>query len=204
MLDASRQLDLRTSPDMRAFGKCRFLTYNCLVIQFVAFSFCFATHFFPKLRQVKDYWFVTAAFPIGMLVVSSFWAVWLICGRENIFPKAIEQYYPPLLNHITHTIIAPINLAELVLVKHKYPSSELKAGIPLIIITTSYTSLLLYIRYKTGRFVYNFLNDWDALPVGIYLTGTAVLFYLMYRLGKCLHNYVHGTDDDELNKKSKN
>lgn len=142
--EASAQLYLRTNPAVRVFGRWRFLTYNCLVMQFVAYSLCFTAHFVPKLRKPKDYFFTTLAFPVGMLVVTSFWSIWFTLGREYIFPESLEPYYPPWLNHVTHTIIAPINLIELFYVKHNYPSDR-KAIVPLTGYTLSYISYLLYI-----------------------------------------------------------
>lgn len=176
---------------MRAYGRWRFLTYQCLVMQFVAYSLCLTSHFVPKLRRPKDYFFTTFAFPVGFLVVSSFWSIWYVVGREYIFPAALEAYYPPWLNHITHTIIAPINLAELILVKHQY-TSDRKQIIPLVGYVCSYISYLLYIRFQTGRFVYPFLNHMDAIPVGAFITGTAVSVVIIFKGAKILHNAIHG------------
>lgn len=192
---------------MRAFGKWRFLTYNCLVMQFVAYSLCLTAHFVPKLRRPRDFFFTTFAFPIGMLVVSSFWTIWFVAGREYIFPIALEPYYPPWLNHVTHTIIAPINLAELLLVRHHY-TSDRRSLTPLVGYVLSYTSFLLYIRFQTGRFVYPFLNKMDAVPVGAFMTGMAVFTIIFYKSGKLLHDCMHGLKClrdktmDKLGKKS--
>lgn len=176
---------------MRIYGRWRFLTYNCLIMQFVAYSLCFTSHFVPKLRRPKDFFFTTFALPVGMLVVTSFWSIWFIAGREYIFPAALEEYYPPWLNHITHTIIAPINLAELFLVKHQY-SSDKQSVIPLTGYMASYTVFLLYIRYQTGRWVYPFLNKMDAIPVGAFILGMAAFTVFTYKSGKLVHNFIHG------------
>lgn len=200
---ASQQLYLRTSPAMRVFGKWRFLTYDCLIMQFAAYSLCLAAHYYPSLRRTRDYFFTSVAFPLGMTVVISFWSIWLIFGREDIFPQSIEQYYPPWLNHVTHTIIAPINLIQLISVRHNY-NTDRRALIPLAAIAGSYTSFLLYIRFRTGRFVYNFLNKLDAFGVGFFLAGTAVFLCAMYKTGKIIHDYAHGIKSSKDNgKKSK-
>lgn len=160
-------------------------------MQFVAYSLCVTSHYVPRLRKTKDFFFTTFAFPIGMLVVGSFWAIWFVAGREYIFPIALEPYYPPWLNHVTHTIIAPINLTELLLVKHKY-SKDRRAIVPLVGYILSYTSYLLFIRYQTGRFVYPFLNKMDAVPVGAFITGMAVFTVIFYKSGKLVHDFAHG------------
>lgn len=161
-------------------------------MQFVAYSLCLATHFVPRLRRLRDYFFTTFALPVGMIVVISFWGVLHIAGREYIFPVALEAYYPPWLNHITHTVIAPINLMEVILVNHQYPSDK-KALTPLIGYLASYTSFLLYIKFKTGRFVYPFLNEMSAVPVGAFFVGVGVFAVFFYKSGKIIHDLVHGT-----------
>lgn len=188
---ASYQLYLRTNPIMRVYGKWRFLTYNCLVMQFVAYALCFGSHFDRRLKRPKDFFFTTFALPVGMLVVGSFWSIWFVAGREYIFPATLEPYYPPWLNHITHTIIAPINLIELLIVKHQY-STDRRAIVPLTAYIASYTSYLLYIRFQTGRFVYPFLNKMDAVPVGAFICGMAVFAVCFYKSGKLVHDFVHG------------
>lgn len=160
-------------------------------MQFVAYSLCFTCHFVPRLRKSRDYFFTTFAFPVGMLVVTSFWCIWYIAGRDYILPLSLEAYYPNWLNHVTHTIIAPINLTELILVKHQY-SSDKRSLIPLVGYISSYASFLLYIRFKTGRFVYPFLNKMDSIPVGAFMIGMGVFCVIVYKSGKLLSNFVHG------------
>lgn len=189
--EAAHALYLRSNPYVRVYGRWRFLTYNCLIMQFVAFSLCLTTHFVPKLRKPRDFFFTTFAFPVGMLVVSCFWAIWFIAGREYIFPAALEPFYPPWLNHITHTIIAPINLAELLLNKKQY-STDKRSMTALAAYTISYTSYLLYIRWQTGRFVYPFLNQMSAVPVGAFIVGMVAYGICVYKSGKLLHDLVHG------------
>lgn len=188
---AAHTLYLKSNPYVRVYGRWRFLTYNCLIMQFVAYSLCLASHFVPRLRKPRDFFFTTFAFPVGMLVVSSFWAIWFIAGREYIFPASVEIYYPPWLNHITHTIIAPINMVELVLNRKQY-SSDRRSITALAGYTVSYTSFLLYIRWQTGRFVYPFLNHMSAVPVGAFIVGMVVYGICAYKSGKFLHDFVHG------------
>lgn len=176
---------------MRVYGRWRFLTFNCLVMQFVAYSLSLTSHAVPRLRKPKDFFFTTFAFPVGMLVVTSFWSIWVTFGRESIFPQSLEAFYPPWLNHVTHTIIAPINLFELLTVKHEY-STDKRAIVPLTGYILSYSTFLLYIRYQTGRFVYPFLNEMNGVQVGAFMAGMAVFTVIVYKSGKILHNLAHG------------
>lgn len=167
-------------------------------MQFVAYSLCLTSHFVPRLRRQKDLFFTTIAFPVGMLVVTSFWAIWVVAGREYILPASLDPFYPPWLNHVTHTIIAPINLIELVAERHQYANdkSSLRWISSYIL---SYTSYLLYIRFHTGRFVYPFLNKMDAVPAGAFITGMAVFALVYYKSGRLIHDFVHGVKSIKSN-----
>lgn len=189
--ETSRRLYLRSNPLVRVYGRWRFLTYNCLILQFIAFSLCLTSHFVPKLRRPRDYVFTTLALPIGMVVVTTFWGVWVSLGREFIFPIDLEPYYPPWLNHITHTIIAPINLIELLAFRKQY-SSDKKAITTLTGYTCAYTTYLLYIKWQTGRFVYPFLNHFTPSGVGVFIVGLTVMVVAIYKTGKYLHDAAHG------------
>uniref|UniRef100_A0A6G1SP14 Androgen-induced gene 1 protein n=1 Tax=Aceria tosichella TaxID=561515 RepID=A0A6G1SP14_9ACAR len=189
--EASRLLYLRSNPLVRIYGRWRFLTYNCLILQFVAFSLCLTAHFVPKLRRPRDFVFTSLAFPIGIVVVTTFWGVWMSLGRAFIFPIELEPYYPPWLNHITHTIIAPINLIELLAFRKQY-SSDKKAIATLTGYTVAYTSYLMYIKWQTGRFVYPFLNHFTPVGVGVFIVGLTAMVIGLYKCGKYMHDAAHG------------
>lgn len=195
--EASRQLYMRSNPLVRVYGRWRFLTFNCLILQFIAFSLCLTAHFVPKLRRPRDFVFTTLAFPIGMVVVTTFWGVWIALGREFIFPVELEPYYPPWLNHITHTIIAPINLIEILAFKKQYSSNK-KAITTLATYTFAYTSYLLFIKYQTGRYVYPFLNRFPPAGTGVFIAGLTVMVIGIYKLGKVLHDSIHGVRPTRL------
>lgn len=129
--------------------------------------------------------------PVGAIVVVSFWGIWYIAGREYIFPAILEPYYPPWLNHVTHTIILPVNIVELFAVKHQY-ASDRKAITSLVAYTSSYSTFLVYIRLQTGRWVYPFLNKMDPLPVGVFITSTIIVGVVVYKVAKIIHDLFHG------------
>lgn len=149
------------------------------------------THFVPKLGKIKDFCFTTFAFPIGSLVVVSFWTIWFVAGREHIFPVNAEEFYPSWLNHVTHTVVLPLNLVEIILVKHKYSEKIKSSIISLVGFILTYTTFILYIRYQTGRFVYPFLNKMDPIAIGTFMIAMAVYTIGMYQCGKFLNNFVH-------------
>lgn len=199
---AAYQLYLRSNPYVRVYGRLRFLTYNCLIIQFVAYALCLTSHFVPRLRRPRDFFFTTFAFPVGLMVVSTFWTIWFAAGREYIFPASLEPYYPPWLNHITHTIIGPINLIELLAIKKQY-SRERTAITALTGYTLLYTSYLLYIRWQTGRYVYPFLNHMSAVPIGAFIAGMVVFVLASYKGAKLLHDFFHGVRSYRCNTETK-
>ena len=105
-------------------GVLKYLTFLNMVLQFVYFSLAFLSHFVSKkssLVRVKDVMFASAAFPIGMFVGLVFWGLWAV-DRELIFSVKNDPYFPSWLNHLMHTTVLPLQLGELVLCKHVYPS----------------------------------------------------------------------------------
>lgn len=173
---------------MEPYGQWRFLTYNDLVLQFVTYSVCLVTHFLPSVTRFRDFIFTTLAFPMGMLVVSSFWAVWFLAGRENILP--VESGCPDWLNHVVHTIMMPINLVQLMLVQHQFSSDRLAVK-SLLVYILAYASYLFYIRFRTGRYVYIFLNKMNGWAIATFIAILVGLALLIYWAGKLLHGLVH-------------
>merc|ERR1712130_5286 len=77
--------------------------------------------FLNMLLQLIFFIIASAAFPIGMFVGIIFWSLWAI-DRELIFPKILDQYFPSILNLCMHTTVIPLQLGQLILVKHNFPS----------------------------------------------------------------------------------
>lgn len=190
--EKSAQLYQLTNPMIRVYGRWRFLTYQNLVIQFVAYSLCLATHLHPRFKKSRDFIFTTLAFPIGMSVVFTFWSIWFVAGRQYIFPVSLQEYYPSWLNHITHTIILPINLIELYIVNHVYSPNK-KSYMTLLGHLLSYSAFILYIRFETGRWVYPILNKLDGLPAGAVILASGLFALFCYKSGKIVHDMIHGT-----------
>lgn len=146
-------------------------------------------HFIKSLRGPRDLVFSTLAFPIGSIVVYTFWLVWFVAGREAILPAKLDPFYPLWLNHSSHTVIVPINMIMAYLVHHKYSRKG-------VLLTLGYTSLyvafLHVIKVQTGLFVYGYLNDMNDYQRLIYFACSAVFAYLMYKSGQLLTRAFHG------------
>lgn len=185
----SAQLYQLTNPAIRVYGKWRFLTYQCLVIQFIAYSLTMATHFSPRFRRTRDFVFTTLAFPLGVVVVTTFWSVWFVAGREYIFPAALEEYYPAWLNHLTHSIILPVNLIQLAVEKHQYAGKS--SYLTLCGHMVTYSSFIMLIRYQTGKHVYPILQKLDGLPAVAFMASCGIFALICLKAGKSLSNMLH-------------
>lgn len=176
-------------PDsVKAYGPPRFLTYQCLIVQLLSSFLHVGAHFSRSLEKPRDYLFTCLAFPLGSLVVTTFWAVWHLLGRELIFPLALSQFYPDWLNHSTHSIILPINLLLILLVNHKYNS---KGGLFTIVYFAGYTVLIHIIKADTGHWVYKYLEVMNEVERAIYFCATGLAVYLLFKVGQLLNKFVH-------------
>ncbi|KAG8444296.1 hypothetical protein GDO86_009471, partial [Hymenochirus boettgeri] len=54
-------------------------------------------------------------------VVSMFWALYLY-DRELVYPKLLDNFIPPWLNHGMHTTVLPFIIIEMRTTHHQYPS----------------------------------------------------------------------------------
>lgn len=185
---------------LRIFGHLKFLTYQCLLIQVLNAFLHVAACFSRAFVKPRDYIFSTLAYPVGSVVVYTFWAVWHLMGRELIFPVALSQYYPDWLNHTTHTIIVPLNMILAIVVNHKY--SKGAASLTLLYFGC-YVLFLNYIKAKTGYSVYMYLDAMDSVQLIIYYLGTGLFAYIMYKTGQYITNYVHFNVADELEAQKK-
>uniref|UniRef100_A0A6G1S7R2 Androgen-induced gene 1 protein n=1 Tax=Aceria tosichella TaxID=561515 RepID=A0A6G1S7R2_9ACAR len=186
---------------LNEYGVFRFLTNQCALIQLVNALLHVLAHFIKPLRGPRDLVFSTLAFPVGAIVVFTFWLVCYGMGREAIFPAVLDNFYPAWLNHATHTVIVPINLLLALLVNHKY----YKYG---TVVTTVYLSayivFLHVVKAKTGLFIYRYLNDMDDIKLVLNYVFSAMITYLMYELGSLVTRLVYGRGQQAVTtKKSK-
>lgn len=176
-------------PQLQVYGQFKFLTYQCLLIQILSTVLHILAHFVKPLKRLRDLVFTTLAYPVGSIVVYTFWAVWIFMGRELILPEKMDKFYPPWLNHSTHTIIVPINIVLSILLHHRH----IKNGALMTLVYFGlYTVFLHIIKAQTGMFVYGYLNEFSETERMIYFGSTGVFAYLMYKLGQFLTFAVHG------------
>lgn len=162
---------------MMRFGMFQYLTYQCMWAQLLSSILHIVSFFYPKVNTIRDVFFTALSFPVSMVVVSNFWAVWFLYGREGVYPSVMDDYLPFWINHVAHTTLAPLNLVTTILVYHKPVSAMLcdnririRLGHLLAILHPSFYGIfVLYIHHRTGEFVYPFLNRLSHPVVGIFL-----------------------------------
>ena len=133
-------------------GVWKYLTFLNMLLQFIFFTIALLSNVIKSLRGVRDLVFASAAFPIGMFVGIIFWSIWAV-DRELIFPKVLDQYFPAILNHLMHTTVIPLQLGQLLLVKHNFPSRS-KGFTITATLCLGYLVWINYIYYMTGFWVY--------------------------------------------------
>lgn len=175
---------------LKTYGHLKFLTYQCLLIQLLNSFLHVGAHFISFLRGPRDLVFSALAYPVGSLVVYTFWAVWHLMGRELIFPVAASEFYPDWLNHATHTLIAPLNLLLLYSMRHKFSNFSLTLCLAYF---ASYTAFLHYIKFHAGVFVYKYLDAMNDTERLIYFAGTGVFAFIMFKTGQYLNSLIHDT-----------
>lgn len=185
---------------LRVFGQLKYLTFQCLLIQLLNAILHVLGHFSSSLRKPRDLVFTTLAYPVGSIVVYSFWAVWFLMGREVIFPIVLSQYFADWMNHVMHTIIAPINIMSAVLVNHKYTRNGFMITLVFFI---TYLSLLFYIRNYAGQFVYKYLDTLADGELVVYFAFTALMAYMLYKSGQLITSLFHKPASQRPEVKSK-
>lgn len=143
----------KLSPTRNQFGGVwKYLTFLNMLLQFIFFTIALLANFVKRLRPARDLIFASAAFPIGMFVGIIFWSIWAV-DRELIFPKIMDEYFPAILNHCMHTTVIPLQLGQLCLVKHNFPSRS-KGFTITGILCLGYMIWINYIYYMAGFWVY--------------------------------------------------
>lgn len=179
-------------------GKFKYLTFLDVVLQAIYHTVALLNDLFgdntvtvaPKslLRQLRDYFFATFAFPIAHNVAISFWVIYL-WDRELIFPAALDAIFPSWLNHVVHTNVALLAIMDLFTCFRRYPSRL--AGV-----TGNASFMILYIiwvhivRYFSGVWVYPLLEVLSMPLRFVMFGGMAGLSVVCYFLGEFVNNIV--------------
>ncbi|XP_068135610.1 androgen-induced gene 1 protein isoform X1 [Hyperolius riggenbachi] len=185
-------------------GSWKFLTFIDLVIQAVFFGICVLSDVsclltkgsdsleqerqLKKLISLRDWMMAVLAFPVGVFVVTMFWALY-IYDRELVYPKLLDNFIPPWLNHGMHTTVLPFILTEMRTAHHQYPSR--KCGLTIIsCFTVSYILWVCWVHHVTGIWVYPLLEYISPAAKIFFFFLVTLIINAYYILGEKLNSYI--------------
>ncbi|XP_071111046.1 androgen-induced gene 1 protein-like isoform X2 [Haliotis cracherodii] len=182
-------------------GKLMFLTFWDALLQTFYYGLCAVTAIVgstggpsrdPRkrsaLQKFRDFLHNTLAFPVGTFVVVTFWAIYAV-DRELVFPKALDQFIPPWLNHVMHTFILPILLLDKYLNYHHLPKRR-NGILGLLLFGVIYLIWILWIAYHANVWVYPILKVLETHQRVIFLSFLLMLFVSLYLLGEGLTRFL--------------
>lgn len=187
-------VDTGQRPGKITFGKFSYLTIWNLCLQTIYYGLCVLKNFTsdPKrsaqLQRWRDNMHACIAFPVGMFVVATFWALYAI-DRELVFPKALDRLVPFWLNHMLHTAVFPFLMIDKYLVHHQYPVRH--KGIPGSFgLALIYLVWILFIAYYEGFWVYPVLQVLAMHERAIFIGVCMTLFASFYTLGEAITMFM--------------
>merc|ERR1711973_416425 len=134
-----------------------------------------------ELRAVIDFVFSTLAFPVGVFVSVSFWGLYAI-NRELVFPDELDEYFPPITNHMMHTAPALTLLVELYCYRHQYPPSKWVGVSMITSFMVLYYSIIVMAHNHTGVWVYGLfevMSTFQRYAAVAVFTAITLVFYLI-------------------------
>ncbi|KAH9415708.1 hypothetical protein DERP_000198 [Dermatophagoides pteronyssinus] len=184
------------SPERKLFGPLIYLTYWDLLLQTGFFFLLLINQLFDsrRLKNFIDLIFYALALPISWIVSSSFWILWAI-DRELVLPASMDPYYPPWLNHSTHTMIAILTIMELFVGKHKPPQTR-KGFFIFFTFVITYAIWSLYLRMAMGFWVYPFLDQMNSTFVTLFYISSLFLYSMTYFVSLFCGKYLCNNNQD--------
>ncbi|XP_069792210.1 androgen-induced gene 1 protein [Narcine bancroftii] len=141
-----------------------------------------------KLISLRDWLMSVLAFPVGVLVVTMFWALYLY-DRELVYPKILDSFIPQWINHGMHTTVLPFILIEMRTTYHNYPHR--KAGQAAVsFFSTGYILWICWIHHVTGMWVYPLLDHLASFPrIAVFVASVGAI-NILYVVGEILNRYI--------------
>jgi len=175
-----------------------FLTYWNIFLQLFYFCICLLDAIYesdikskerePLLQRFRDFIFSTLAFPVSILVTTSFWAIYGV-NRELIWPSFLDQFYPLWVNHMVHTTCMFTQLIEIVTVFHVFPSTK-KGMTTTIGFYLTYLTWVLYLAFNKGVWIYPILQKLPTIGRSVFITVFGLVGGILFLLGKALNGMI--------------
>ncbi|XP_075217321.1 androgen-dependent TFPI-regulating protein-like [Lycorma delicatula] len=187
----------------------RFLTNWTFILQTVYFVSCVfddllelisgIERFKSKFRNIKTYFFTSIVCPVATLVTFTFWGIWAI-DRNLIFPKALDLYLPPWINHSLHTVVFVFAVSEIIICHHKYPSFY-HSSIGLAAFLATYTVCLFGTYFESGIWLYPFLKELNWTWRFLFFIGCFLFALLFMAIDKFISSLVWSKNIPSVPKK---
>jgi len=183
-------------------GLGKYLTFLNMCLQCIFFFICLLADFTSRnssINKIKDIIFAGAAFPIGIFVGVIFWSLWAV-DRELIFPKVLDEVFPSWLNHLMHTTVLPLQLAELYFSSHRYPSRVVGGGITSLL-TLGYLVWIHVIYYFGGFWVYPVFRVLDNTTRPPFMALCCAMGLTFYFIGEKLNAFIWKNENTKTSAK---
>ena len=177
-----------------------FLTYWNVLLQLFYFCVCLLDAIVGSkdkskaktptspLQRFRDFLFSTLAFPVSILVTTSFWAIYGV-NRELIWPSFLDKIYPLWVNHMVHTTCMLSQVIEMTMVFHVFPTN--KTGMTTTIgFYLTYLTWILYLAFNKGVWIYPILQKLPTIGRAIFIIVFGVVGCIIYFLGKTLNGMI--------------
>ncbi|XP_073431769.1 androgen-induced gene 1 protein isoform X3 [Dendrobates tinctorius] len=129
---------------------------------------------------------------IDLFVVTMFWVIYLY-DRELVYPKLLDNFIPPWLNHGMHTTVLPFILIEMRTTHHQYPSRN--SGIATVCgFSLCYILWVCWVHHVTGVWVYPLLEYISPLAKIVFFFLVTAIINIYYVLGEKLNSYIWDLD----------
>ncbi|XP_063918242.1 androgen-dependent TFPI-regulating protein-like isoform X2 [Zophobas morio] len=164
---------------LKRFRKCYFTGWNltaqiCFISVALAdeISTLYKTPFTLRktLGLMRRYIFTAIVFPCTLLVSILFWSLYTL-DRELVFPKSLDEHYPPWMVHSVHSFVVLPLIVEM----------NLNKGNGIEVVDFSYTLPVLtafLLAYKITLFTVHLLYDVWLYPIFRYLSWWQRSFFL--------------------------
>lgn len=177
-----------------------FLTYWNVLLQLFYFCVCLldaivGSNDKPKgniptsrLLRFRDFLFSTLAFPVSILVTTSFWAIYGV-NRELIWPTFLDKIYPLWVNHMVHTTCMLSQCIEMIIIYHEFPSTKTGMTTTLGFYLT-YLTWILFLAFNKGVWIYPILQKLATIGRTIFIIVFGVVGCTIFFIGKTLNGMI--------------
>ncbi|ODM96578.1 Androgen-induced protein [Orchesella cincta] len=175
-------------------GRWKFLSVWNVVLQLVFHSVALLNDLFGTnetasnrtslLQCVRDWLFASWAFPIGLFVSVTYWAL-IAYDPSLVFPIDGKPFFPPWLNQIVHTGPAVFVLLELFFIPKSETESVCSVFRPCTNLgyTVTYLAWITWVHSQNGVWAYPILDGLNVFLQAAFFVACGLTLLGLYFLG---------------------